>query len=145
MEKRQKTSWKVFIPAIIVILFMYAGMYLIAFHLVSDTMVSKGLVVGNILIYTPVVLFFLGLVYGLFKGFSIWLLILVFLLYPVTIFFLSRMDSTLSIGLYVLCPHRKWFRSSAIFLKKENEEKSLIYRKILVIIAFRDLSILGNL
>lgn len=90
MEKRQKSSWKVFIPAIIVILFMYAGMYLIAFHLVSDTMVSKGLVVGNILIYTPVVLLFLGLVYGLFKGFSIWLLILVFLLYPVTIFFFQE-------------------------------------------------------
>lgn len=90
MEKRQKTSWEVFIPAIIVILFMYAGMYLIAFHLVSDTMVSKGLVVGNILIYTPVVLLFLGLVYGLFKGFSIWLLILVFLLYPVTIFFFQE-------------------------------------------------------
>lgn len=90
MVKRQETSWKVFIPAIIVILFMYAGMYLIAFHLVSDTMVSKGLVVGNILIYTPVVLFFLGLVYGLFKGFSIWLLILVFLLYPVTIFFFQE-------------------------------------------------------
>ncbi|HEL2384428.1 TPA: hypothetical protein TZS71_002250 [Streptococcus suis] len=90
MEKRQKSSWKVFIPAIIVILFMYAGMYLIAFHLVSDTMVSKGLVVGNILIYTPVVLFFMGLVYGLFKGFSIWLLILVFLLYLVTIFFFQE-------------------------------------------------------
>lgn len=90
MEKRQKTSWKVFIPAIIVILFMYAGMYLIAFYLVRDTMLSKGLVVGNILIYTPVVLFFLGLVYGLFKGFSIWLLILVFLLYPVTIFFFQE-------------------------------------------------------
>lgn len=90
MEKRQKTSWKVFIPATIVILFMYTGMYLIAFHLVRDTMVSKGLVVGNILIYTPVVLLFLGLVYGLFKGFSIWLLILVFLLYPVTIFFFQE-------------------------------------------------------
>lgn len=90
MEKRQQSSRKVFIPAIIVILFMYAGMYLIAFHLVSDTMVSKGLVVGNILIYTPVVLLFLGLVYGLFKGFSIWLLILVFLLYPVTIFFFQE-------------------------------------------------------
>lgn len=90
MEKWQKTSWKVMLLAVLVILFMYAGMYLIAFHLVSDTMVSKGLVVGNILIYTPVVLFFLGLVYGLFKGFSIWLLILVFLLYPVTIFFFQE-------------------------------------------------------
>ncbi|HEP1791352.1 TPA: hypothetical protein VB967_000254 [Streptococcus suis] len=102
MEKRQKTSWKVFIPAIIVILFMYAGMYLIAFHLVSDTMVSKGLVVGNILIYTPVVLFFLGLVYGLFKGFSIWLLILVFLLYPVTIFFFKEWIILYQI-VYTLC------------------------------------------
>ncbi|HEL1626150.1 hypothetical protein [Streptococcus suis] len=102
MEKRQKTSWKVFIPAIIVILFMYAGMYLIAFHLVSDTMVSKGLVVGNILIYTPVVLFFLGLVYGLFKGFSIWLLILVLLLYPVTIFFFKEWIILYQI-VYTLC------------------------------------------
>ncbi|HFI0158275.1 TPA: hypothetical protein ACGOSR_000467 [Streptococcus suis] len=90
MIKWQKASWKAMILAGLVILFMYAGMYLIAFHLVSDTMVSKGLVVGNILIYTPVVLFFLGLVYGLFKGFSIWLLILVFLLYPVTIFFFQE-------------------------------------------------------
>ncbi|HFI0794723.1 TPA: hypothetical protein ACGO6M_000293 [Streptococcus suis] len=102
MEKRQKTSWKVFIPAIIVILFMYAGMYLIAFHLVSDTMVSKGLVVGNILIYTPVVLFFLGLVYGLIKGFSIWLLILVFLLYPVTICFFQEWIVVYQIA-YTLC------------------------------------------
>ncbi|HEL1959818.1 TPA: hypothetical protein TYI36_000211 [Streptococcus suis] len=102
MEKRQKTSWKVFIPAIIVILFMYAGMYLIAFHLVSDTVVSKGLVVGNILIYTPVVLFFLGLVYGLFKGFSIWLLILVLLLYPVTIFFFKEWIILYQI-VYTLC------------------------------------------
>ncbi|MDW8680796.1 hypothetical protein Q7W17_01480 [Streptococcus suis] len=90
MIKWQKASWKAMILAGLVILFMYAGMYLIAFHLVRDTMLSKGLVVGNILIYTPVVLFFLGLVYGLFKGFSIWLLILVFLLYPVTIFFFQE-------------------------------------------------------
>ncbi|HFU4451568.1 TPA: hypothetical protein ACGO97_001934 [Streptococcus suis] len=102
MEKSQKTNWKVFIPAIIVILFMYAGMYLIAFHLVSDTMVSKGLVVGNILIYTPVVLFFLGLVYGLIKGFSIWLLILVFLLYPVTICFFQEWIVVYQIA-YTLC------------------------------------------
>ncbi|HFI0564134.1 TPA: hypothetical protein ACGO35_001862 [Streptococcus suis] len=102
MEKIQKTSWKVFIPAIIVILFMYAGMYLIAFHLVRDTMLSKGLVVGNILIYTPVVLFFLGLVYGLIKGFSIWLLILVFLLYPVTICFFQEWIVVYQIA-YTLC------------------------------------------
>lgn len=90
MIKWQKASWKAMILAGLVILFMYTGIYLIAFHLIKDTMVSKGLVVGNILIYTPVVLFFLGLVYGLFKGFSIWLLILVFLLYPVTIFFFQE-------------------------------------------------------
>ncbi|HEM2779699.1 TPA: hypothetical protein U0618_000449 [Streptococcus suis] len=90
MEKLRKESWKNLVLATLIILSMYAGIYLIAFHLISDTMVSKGLVVGNILIYTPVVLFFLGLVYGLFKGFSIWLLILVFLLYPVTIFFFQE-------------------------------------------------------
>ncbi|HEM6111687.1 TPA: hypothetical protein U2B98_000613 [Streptococcus suis] len=90
MIKWQKASWKAMILAGLVILFMYTGIYLIAFHLIKDTMVSKGLVVGNMLMYTPLVLFFLGLVYGLFKGFSIWLLILVFLLYPVTIFFFQE-------------------------------------------------------
>ncbi|MGU7999867.1 hypothetical protein ACS60H_08365, partial [Streptococcus suis] len=102
MEKLRKESWKNLVLATLIILSMYAGMYLIAFHLVSDTMVSKGLVVGNILIYTPVVLFFLGLVYGLFKGFSIWLLILVFLLYPVTIFFFQEWIVVYQIA-YTLC------------------------------------------
>lgn len=102
MEKLWKESWKNLVLATLIILSMYAGMYLIAFHLVSDTMVSKGLVVGNILIYTPVVLFFLGLVYGLFKGFSIWLLILVLLLYPVTIFFFKEWIILYQI-VYTLC------------------------------------------
>ncbi|HEM4287623.1 TPA: hypothetical protein U1315_000903 [Streptococcus suis] len=102
MEKLRKESWKNLVLATLIILSMYAGMYLLAFHLVSDTMVSKGLVVGNILIYTPVVLFFLGLVYGLFKGFSIWLLILVFLLYPVTICFFQEWIVVYQIA-YTLC------------------------------------------
>ncbi|HEM5264818.1 TPA: hypothetical protein U1339_002284 [Streptococcus suis] len=102
MEKLRKESWKNLVLATLIILSMYAGMYLLAFHLVSDTMVSKGLVVGNILIYTPVVLFFLGLVYGLFKGFSIWLLILVLLLYPVTIFFFKEWIILYQI-VYTLC------------------------------------------
>ncbi|HEL1618735.1 TPA: hypothetical protein TXL63_000538 [Streptococcus suis] len=90
MIKWQKASWKAMILAGLVILFMYAGIYLIAFHLIKDTMVSKGLVVGNMLMYTPLVLFLLGLIYGLNKGFSIWLIALVLLLYPVTIFFFQE-------------------------------------------------------
>ncbi|HFU4465368.1 TPA: hypothetical protein ACGO92_000348 [Streptococcus suis] len=90
MIKWQKASWKAMILAGLVILFMYAGIYLIAFHLIKDTMVSKGLVVGNMLLYTPLVLFLLGLIYGLNKGFSIWLIALVLLLYPVTIFFFQE-------------------------------------------------------
>ncbi|HFI0067633.1 TPA: hypothetical protein ACGOSV_000620 [Streptococcus suis] len=90
MIKWQKASWKAMILAGLVILFMYAGIYLIAFYLIKDTMVSKGLVVGNILIYTPLVLFLLGLIYGLSEGLSIWLIALVLLLYPVTIFFFQE-------------------------------------------------------
>ncbi|HFU4363770.1 TPA: hypothetical protein ACGO9G_001752 [Streptococcus suis] len=90
MIKWQKASWKAMILAGLVILFMYAGIYLIAFYLIKDTMVSKGLVVGNILIYTPLVLFLLGLTFGLSEGFSIWLIALVLLLYPVTIFFFQE-------------------------------------------------------
>ncbi|WP_029186263.1 hypothetical protein [Streptococcus suis] len=102
MIKWQKASWKAMILAGLVILFMYAGIYLIAFHLIKDTMVSKGLVVGNILIYTPLVLFLLGLIYGFFKGFSIRLLALVFLLYPVTICFFQEWIVVYQIA-YTIC------------------------------------------
>lgn len=90
MERLQKESWKSLAVVALIILFMYAGIYLIAFHLISDTMLSKELVVGNILLYTPIVLFLTGLLYGLFNGFSPSLLALVLLLYPVTIFFFKE-------------------------------------------------------
>lgn len=102
MIKWQKASWKVMILAGLVILFMYAGIYLIAFHLIKDTMVSKGLVVGNMLMYTPLVLFLLGLIYGLNKGLSIWLIALVLLLYPVTIFFFQEWIVVYQIA-YTIC------------------------------------------
>ncbi len=70
MEKLRKESWKNLVLATLIILSMYAGIYLIAFHLISDTMLSKELVVGNILLYTPIVLFLTGLLYGFFTVFS---------------------------------------------------------------------------
>ena len=90
MERFQKKSWKSLAAVALIILFMYAGIYLIAFHLISDTMLSKELVVGNILLYIPIVLFLTGLLYGFFNGFSPSLLALVLLLYPVTIFFFKE-------------------------------------------------------
>ncbi|HFI0147374.1 TPA: hypothetical protein ACGO16_000352 [Streptococcus suis] len=102
MIKWQKASWKAMILAGLVILFMYAGIYLIAFYLIKDTMVSKGLVVGNMLLYTPLVLFLLGLIYGLSEGLSIWLIALVLLLYPVTIFFFQEWIVVYQIA-YTIC------------------------------------------
>ncbi|HFR3660744.1 hypothetical protein HO554_07320 [Streptococcus suis] len=102
MEKLRKESWKNLVLATLIILSMYAGIYLIAFHLISDTMLSKVLVVGNMLIYTPLVLFLLGLIYGVNKGFSIWLIALVFLLYPVTICFFQEWIVVYQIA-YTLC------------------------------------------
>ncbi len=60
MESLQKEKLESLAVVALVILFMYAGIYLIAFHLISDTMLSKELVVGNILLYTPIVLFLNG-------------------------------------------------------------------------------------
>lgn len=102
MESLQKKSWKSLAVVALIILFMYAGIYLIAFHLISDTMLSKELVVGNILLYTPIVLFLTGLLYGLFNGFSPSLLALVLLLYPVTFFFLKEWIILYQI-VYTLC------------------------------------------
>ncbi len=102
MESLQKKSWKSLAVVALVILFMYAGIYLIAFHLISDTMLSKELVVGNILLYIPIVLFLTGLLNGLFNGFSPSLLALVLLLYPVTFFFLKEWIILYQI-VYTLC------------------------------------------
>ena len=102
MESLQKKSWKSLAVVALIILFMYAGIYLIAFHLISDTMLSKELVVGNILLNTPIVLFLTGLLYGLFNGFSPSLLALVLLLYPVTFFFLKEWIILYQI-VYTLC------------------------------------------
>ena len=100
MEKLRKESWKSLAVVALIILFMYAGIYLIAFHLISDTMLSKELVVGNILL--PIVLFLTGLLYGFFNGFSPSLLALVLLLYPVTIFFFKEWIILYQI-VYTLC------------------------------------------
>lgn len=102
MERLQKESCKNLAIVTLIILFMYAGIYLIAFHLISDTMLSKELVVGNILLYTPIVLFLTGLLYGFFYGFSPSLLALVLLLYPVTIFFFREWIVLYQI-VYTLC------------------------------------------
>ncbi|HEM3428262.1 TPA: hypothetical protein U1B15_000858 [Streptococcus suis] len=102
MEKLRKESWKNLVLATLIVLSMYAGIYLIAFHLISDTMFSKELVVGNILLYTPIVLFLTGLLYGFFNGFSPSLLALVLLLYPVTIFFFKEWIILYQI-VYTLC------------------------------------------
>ncbi|HEM5302420.1 TPA: hypothetical protein U1361_000916 [Streptococcus suis] len=102
MEKLRKESWKNLVLATLIILSMYAGIYLIAFHLISDTMLSKELVVGNILFYTPIVLFLTGFLYGFFYGFSPSLLALVFLLYPVTVFFFKEWIILYQI-VYTLC------------------------------------------
>ena len=102
MERLQKKSWKSLAVVALIILFMYAGIYLIAFHLISDTMLSKELVVGNILLYIPIVLFLTGLLYGFFNGFSPSLLALVLLLYPVTIFFFKEWIILYQI-VYTLC------------------------------------------
>ncbi|HFI0619174.1 TPA: hypothetical protein ACGO1W_000821 [Streptococcus suis] len=102
MERLQKESWKSLAVVALIILFMYAGIYLIAFHLISDTMLSKELVVENILLYTPIVLFLTGLLYEFFNGFSPSLLALVLLLYPVTIFFFKEWIILYQI-VYTLC------------------------------------------
>ncbi len=89
MEKLRKESWKNLVLATLIILSMYAGIYLIAFHLISDTMLSKELVVVNILLYTHCTIPNRSSLW-IFHGFSPSLLALVLLLYPVTIFSLRN-------------------------------------------------------
>ncbi|MFZ2714238.1 MAG: hypothetical protein WAX68_03985 [Streptococcus suis] len=123
MERLQKESWKSLAVVALIILFMYAGIYLIAFHLISDTMLSKELVVGNILLYTPIVLFLTGLLYGLFNGFSPSLLALVLLLYPVTFFFLKEWIILYQI-VYTLCALIRNGIGALLFTQRKKMKKN---------------------
>ena len=123
MERFQKKSWKSLAAVALIILFMYAGIYLIAFHLISDTMLSKELVVGNILLYIPIVLFLTGLLYGFFNGFSPDLLALVLLLYPVTIFFFKEWIILYQI-FYTLCALNGNGIGALLFTQKKKMKKN---------------------
>lgn len=68
----------------LIILFFYVGIYGLASFL--DTYLAKALIVNNILFYTPLGLFILGLIDGRGHGFSIRVPVLAFLLFPLTIF-----------------------------------------------------------
>ncbi|HFI2472385.1 TPA: hypothetical protein ACGO11_000718 [Streptococcus suis] len=68
----------------LIILFFYVGIYGLASFL--DTYLAKALIVNNILLYTPLGLFILGLIDGHGHGFSIRVPVLAFLLFPLTIF-----------------------------------------------------------
>ncbi|HFI0150975.1 TPA: hypothetical protein ACGO3A_001357 [Streptococcus suis] len=85
MKRFWQNNWKSLLPVTILLLVMYIGVYQIATFWIADPMISKGVYVSNILVYTPLVIFLTSLVYASFKGFSYALLALVFLLYPLTI------------------------------------------------------------
>ncbi|MCK3942992.1 hypothetical protein HCC47_09275 [Streptococcus suis] len=70
----------------LIILFFYVGIYGLASFL--DTYLAKALIVNNILFYTPLGLFILGLIDGRCHGhgFSVRVPVLAFLLFPLTIF-----------------------------------------------------------
>lgn len=85
MKRFWQNNWKSLLLVTILLLVMYIGVYQIATFWIVDPMISKGVYVSNILLYTPLVIFLICLIYASFKGFSYALSILVFLLYPVTI------------------------------------------------------------
>lgn len=82
MNKKMKIS----LVHTLIILFFYVGIHGLASFL--DTYLAKALIVNNILLYTPLGLFILGLIDGRCHGhvFSVRVPILAFLLFPLTIF-----------------------------------------------------------
>ena len=62
--------------------FFYFVFYILLRYLPMDSILSKGLVVGNVLIYSPLATFLVSLFYAAFHGFSF----LVALLFFLTIF-----------------------------------------------------------
>ncbi len=83
MEKIHGSSWRGLLPQAVLLVVLYYGIYGIS-HLL-DPMAAKGLVVSNILIFTPLFIFLSSTVYAWRHGFSLLQLAMVVLLYPLTI------------------------------------------------------------
>ena len=66
--------------------FFYFVFYILLRYLPMDSMLSKGLVVGNVLIYSPMATLLVSLLYAAFHGFSLRFSFLVALLFFLTIF-----------------------------------------------------------
>ncbi|HFI0578317.1 TPA: hypothetical protein ACGO28_001340 [Streptococcus suis] len=80
MDKKMKIG----LVQAVIVLFFYVGVYGLASFL--DPYLAKTLIVHNILLYTPLALFSLGLVDGYGQGLSIMVPALAILLFPLTIF-----------------------------------------------------------
>ena len=68
------------------LVFFYLIFDILLIYLPLDSMVSKSLVVGNILIFSPLVTLLVSLLYAVIYGFSLHFSILVGLLFLLTIF-----------------------------------------------------------
>mgnify|MGYP000851362254 FL=1 len=66
--------------------FFYFVFYILLRYLPMDAILSKGLVVGNVLIYSPLATLLVSLFYAAFHGFSLRFSFLVALLFFLTIF-----------------------------------------------------------
>jgi len=66
--------------------FFYFVFYILLRYLPMDSILSKGLVVGNVLIYSPLATLLVSLLYAAFHGFSLRFSFLVALLFFLTIF-----------------------------------------------------------
>lgn len=66
--------------------FFYFVFYILLRYLPIDSMLSKGLVVGNVLIYSPLATLLVSLLYAALYGFSLRFSFLVALLFFLTIF-----------------------------------------------------------
>lgn len=73
------------IPFLAVLLFFYLLFYGIVYVIPMDELLRKGLVVNNILIYSPLATFLVGAVYAGLYGFSCRFLLLATLMFFVTI------------------------------------------------------------
>ena len=66
--------------------FLYFVFYILLRYVPMDSMLSKGLVVGNVLIYSPLATLLVSLLYAALYGFSLRFSFLVALLFFLTIF-----------------------------------------------------------
>ena len=117
--KLLKRSW----GFVLVLLFFYSIYYLLVPYLPVDDLTKKGLIVNNVLFYSPLVTFLVSLVYAASCGFSFSFSLLAGLSFLVTVFPFGEWIPLYHVVYFLFSLLGNGFGQGIYYLRKKSMEK----------------------